>query len=251
MWVKNLSIKRFILLTVVSQLLLFNGLLAQAKTKGNDSATRTINDPSELPTTKSSSQSRRSGGTRGECDDLDNTITLIVPEDQKSLTNIPRATSTNLKFYWHLAQKSDLPVKFTLVATRKTLYVQEFSSLDSGLTSLTLPESVSLEEGKRYRWTVSILCSRQRPSRNPYTEAWVEIVALPSFVKEKENLSCDTYQKAQIWYDSLSCILDSRSEGKILGLLEQVNLSDLFLDDNFKKNNLDLVPWSGLTKNHQ
>lgn len=250
MWVNNLSIKRFILLTLISQLLLITGLLAQARAKGNDSATRTINDPSELPTTKSSSQTRRSGGARGECDDLDNTITLMVPEDEKSLTNIPKATSTHLKFFWHIAQKSDLPVKFTLVEKRKTLYVQEFSSLDSGLTSLTLPESVSLEVGKRYRWTVSILCSRQRPSRNPYTEAWVEIVSLPSFVKEKENLSCDTYEKAEIWYDALSCNLNSHSKSKFLGLLEQVNLSDLSLGDNFKTNNLELAPWSGLTKNH-
>ncbi len=248
MWLNNLSIKRFFLLTIVSQLVLVSGLLAQAK---DDSNSRTINDVNELPPTKPSPQSRRSGGTRGECDEQDNTITLVVPEDKKSLTNIPTATSSNLKFVWHMAQKSDLPVKFTIVERGRTIYIQEFSSLDSGLISLTLPESVKLEVGKRYRWTVSILCSFQRPSRNPYTQAWVEIVPVSSFLKEKENFSCDDYEKAEIWYDAISCNLDSRSEAKFLALLEQVGLADLPLGNPIIVNNLELIPWSGLVNNQE
>ena len=195
-------------------------------------------------------QTRRSGGMRGGCspDIKQDSITLVVPEDEQSLNDLPKTTSAHPTLVWHLAQKSDVPVKFTLVKPGQTIYVEELKLPDKGLVALTLPETVpALKIGEQYRWTVSLLCSRQNPSRNPYAQAWVERIS-PS--PKKSTVSCHTDKKAEIWYDYMACQLKSQSEAKILGLLQQVKLGYLLQDNQFSRSNnlLNLSSWLGLTE---
>ena len=204
----------------------------------------------ERPPTNPHRQTRRSGGMRGECspDIKQDGITLVVPEDEQSLNDVPKTTLARPTLVWHLAQKYDVPVKFTLVQPGQTIYVRELRLPEKGLVALTLPATVpALEIGEQYRWTVSLLCSRQNPSRNPYTQAWVERIS-PS--PKKSTVSCHTDKKAKIWYDSLDCHLKSQSEAEILGLLQQVKLGYLFQDNQFSypNNLLNLSSWLGLTE---
>lgn len=185
-----------------------------------------------LPATKRRSQTRKSGGTRGECTQQSNTLTLIVPKNQDSLSDIPKTTLSHPTFVWYLAQQSSVPTKFTLVEPGRTIYAQEFNLEGFGLVALTLPKTVPpLEVGKDYRWTVSLLCSRQNPSRNPYTQAWIERVSNSFYPKEGKKLACDAYEKAEIWYDTLMCYLESKPEIETLRLFEQIDLRDLFNGD--------------------
>lgn len=191
-----------------------------------------------LPPTKRRSQTRKSGGTRGECSNQSNNITLIVPETQGSLSDVPQTTLSHPTFVWYIAQKSAVPIKFTLVEPGKTIYTEELNLKKSGLVALTLPETVPpLEVGKDYRWTVSAICSRQNPSQNPYTQAWVERVSLSSLSEVEKNLGCDTYEKAEIWYDTLACYLESSSKTNTERLFEQIDLGYLLNDKPIYTNN--------------
>ena len=230
-----------LLLTLMGAILLY----------GNSSGSVQVD---KLPTTKPHPQTRRSGGIRGNCSEeiSQNVITLIVPEDEYSLSKVPQTTQSHPTFFWYVEQKSNVPIKFTLVEPGQTIYTKELSIPHSGLVKLTLPENIPpLQSGKQYRWTVSLLCSRQHPSRNPYTQAWVEKLSPPSIPKKKQNLSCNTYEKAEIWYDTLACYFDNRVENKIFSLLEQVKLYQL-LESNqlFLNNSLNSSSWLGLTEDH-
>ena len=174
---------------------------------------------------------RKSGASRGGCPQkLESSITLIVPEDHTPLTVSPHPT-----FIWHQEQEVSLPVKFTLLEPgHRPIYSKELTLNKSGLIGLTLPENIpSLEIGKKYRWSVSIICNRQHPSQNPYAGAWVERVApsmkLASGLDRGEQF-CDSkaFAQAGIWYDALACVLKPTSGAKnlnILGiLLNQVDL---------------------------
>ena len=229
----NLIKQNSILLTIISQLFLIS-LPIKGETQIDS-----------LPPAEPRPQ-RRSGGTRGECVKENELVTLIVPETNQNRStgvqrqgtdnfqaNIPKTTLPRPTFVWHMAQKSKLPVKFTLIEPgKKTIYVEELNLSKAGFFALTLPETVPpLEVGKHYRWTVSILCSRQHPSQNPFTQAWIErITSSNSYLKEK-NLSCDTYEKEGIWYDLLACYLKTQSSSALSQLLSRINLNSLIFSE--------------------
>lgn len=174
----------------------------------------------QLPPRSPQTERRTSGGTRGECAKIDNSITLIVPRNSK--TNAPKTISPRPTFAWHMQKKSNLPIKFTLVEPGRNLYIKEFSpsEIEEGFATLTIPESVpALEIGKKYRWTVSFLCSRQHPSRNPFAEASIVRVLPSSILKIKTNINCDTYEKAEIWYDAVACRLENPSTANLSVIL--------------------------------
>ena len=193
----------------------------------------------------SSRGTRESGASRGGCPQkLESKITLIVPEDHVPLTISPHPT-----FNWYQEQELSLPVKFTLLEPgHQPIYSQELLLNKTGLIGLTLPEDIPpLEIGKKYRWSVSIICNRQYPSQNPYAESWVERIALSAEVAsglDREEQFCDSqaFAQAGIWYDSLACALEPTSGAKnlnILGiLLNQVDLGYILeQEDSISKNN--------------
>lgn len=184
---------------------------------------------------KVSKNARKSGGSRGSCPQkIQSSITLLVPED-----HLPATTSAYPTFSWYQGQKSSLPIKFTLLEPgHKPLYSVELPPTQSDITTLTWPKHLPpLEVGKKYRWSVSILCSSKHPSRNPYAEAWVERISLPAAKLTRPNgSSCNlAYAQAGIWYNALSCNLSqflqpdsSLSEGNIFSLLlKEVGLEDI------------------------
>lgn len=197
-----------IFLTIISQLV-FSGSMAKAEIQSD-----------QLPSRKPETETRTSGGSRGECAKIDNSITLIVPKNSK--TNAPKTISPRPTFSWHMEKKSNLPIKFTLVEPGQNLYIKEFSpsEIEKGFATLTIPETVpALEIGKKYRWTVSFLCSRQHPSRNPFAEASILRVLPSPMLKIKSNINCDTYEKAEIWYDAVACRLKNQSTANLSVIL--------------------------------
>ncbi len=187
----------------------------------------------ELPPRTLDSGRRRSSGTRGECSQINNIITLIAPpESPNSKTKVPLTTLPHPTFTWHMSEESDTPVKFTLLEPGRTLYVEELKGAKAGFVNFTLPETApALEINKEYRWTVSLLCSREHPSRNPLAEASIKRIVLPSMPKTEKNLACNTYKQANIWYDLLACYSKSKSKdekNKFHQLLGKIDLSDLF-----------------------
>lgn len=231
-----------IVLTITTQLI-FSGVLGSAEVQ-----------PEELPKTKLRRQTRTSGGTRGQCLEENNTITLVVPEEnQDSRALVHKTTLPRPTVVWHLSQKSDVPVKITVVEQSKTIYLEELILPFKGFVVFTLPETAPpLEKGKQYRWTVSLLCSSQYPSRNPYTQSWIERVDSSLSLKQEPNAGCDTYERAEIWYDTLACYLGTDYKAKILALLQQVNLEYLSEGEqvSYQNNLINSSSWPGLIKNH-
>lgn len=186
-------------------------------------------------------QPRTAGGSRGCSQLLNNTVTLLVPQDHTATT-----VSEYPIFFWYLSQKLSLPLRFTLLEPGKQPLFTEELSPEPGIVALKLPEnSPPLEVGKTYRWTVTVICNPKRPSRNLFAQAWIERVPSPVSQKFAENISADIdgasfcsidYAKAGIWYDALACnqtmIVNNQNyqntdPQKFWSLLEQINLPNI------------------------
>lgn len=164
-------------------------------------------------------QSRKPGGYRGEeCGaNLDNALTLIVP-----MNHIPLTTSSHPAFWWYV-NSHGYPIRFTIYEPGQPtpLYTRDLLIDEPRIISLELPkQSLPLEVGKQYRWTVAIICNEKRPSENIYAKAWVERVE-HNQLKGLELECLNNYAKAGIWYDALAC---HSFTDNFWALIEQVNL---------------------------
>ena len=151
-------------------------------------------------------QNRKAGGSRGCNLPLNDTVTLLVPQAHTATT-----VSARPIFFWYLSRKSSLPLRFTLLEPgKKPLFVKELNP-EPGIVALKLPpNSPTLEIGKTYRWTVTVVCNQKKPSRNLFAQAWIERVALPQSNNSGENRAdssfCSVkYAQSGIWYDALAC----------------------------------------------
>jgi hypothetical protein len=179
-------------------------------------------------------QARKPGGYRGDsCNQSQDPITLLVPRDHVPLTTAQRPT-----FFWNVDNISQ-PIRFTVYepGQPKPIYVQNIMPKKPGIIALSLPKTAKpLKIGIQYRWTISVICDRLRPSENIYAKAWIERVE-SSNTSDKSPVhlrktkvpagdrwsSClSNYAQSGIWYDALSCQRKSTEEFWLL--LNQVKL---------------------------
>jgi hypothetical protein len=190
------------------------------------------NETYHPPKGKIRQQARKTGGSRGCNLPLNDTVTLLVPQDHTATTVSDRPT-----FFWYLSQKSSLPLRFTLIEPgKKTIFSQELTP-EPGIVALNLPQSSHpLEIGKTYRWTVTVICNQKKPSRNLFAQAWIERVSLPKSGKFSQDASfCDVrYAGSGIWYDAIACNyikqLHNNSDSNLQEfwtLLEEIDLPNL------------------------
>ena len=162
-----------------------------------------------IPPVGTSSTSRTKGaGSRG-CDQSGNTnLQLLVPDDHLPLTVSARPT-----FFWYVSD-TILPVRFTLVepGVAKPIVDRSFKVKRPGIVQLELPSDVpGLALGKEYRWTVSLVCNKERPSENIYADSSIKRVTvtpklaqtLAESGKEPQKRSL-VYARSGIWYDALN-----------------------------------------------
>ena len=157
-------------------------------------------------------QARKAGGSRGCRIPLKDTVTLLVPQDHTATTISPHPT-----FFWHLSQKLSLPLRFTLLEPGKKPILTKELKPEPGIVALKLPQSNKpLEVDKIYRWTVTVICNDDKPSRNLFAQAWIERVSLAASNSYSENVfdksSCSNeYAQMGIWYDALYCAYTAQS----------------------------------------
>jgi Domain of Unknown Function (DUF928) len=162
-----------------------------------------------IPPAGPSRTSRTKGaGSRG-CDQSGNTnLQLLVPHDHLPLTVSARPT-----FFWYVSNTT-LPVRFTLVepGVAKPIVDRSFKVKRPGIVELELPSDVpGLALGKEYRWTVSLVCNKERPSENSYADSSIKRIAItPELAQtlaeagqepQKRSL---VYARSGIWYDALN-----------------------------------------------
>lgn len=149
----------------------------------------------------------KGAGSRG-CDRTANPdLQLLVPSN-----HIPTTVSTHPTFYWYVSATSS-PVRFTLVepGVVKPILDRRFTIAQPGVVGVKLPSDVpGLVAGKQYRWTVAIVCDKERPSANTYAYGWISRVAVTPELKSKlAKVSSNSqhrslvYAQSGIWYDAL------------------------------------------------
>ncbi len=130
-------------------------------------------------------------------------------------------------FFWYVPQ--ELPLRFTLLEPgKKPIFTKELES-KPGIIALKIPQnSPPLEIGKTYRWTLTVVCSRNKPSKNLYTWALIKRVqsGKPELERSDNSNAVVNYAQSGIWYDALrSSYRPTTQASGFWNLLEQVNLS--------------------------
>lgn len=193
------------------------------------------------PTTGRQDDDSTSSGSRG-CDQASasTSFSLLVPKDHVGLT-----TSSHPTFLWYLSSKIDVPMRFTLVEQQvePPIFETQLSSVQPGIIQLTVPAKMpSLEYGKQYRWTVSLVCNEKRPSQNSYASALIKRVVINnesskqiqpfSSINNYKELA-SIYAGLGIWYDAIAnSYHESISKNKngmlqdFVSLLNQIGLSN-------------------------
>ncbi|MEM6867561.1 MAG: DUF928 domain-containing protein [Cyanobacteria bacterium P01_C01_bin.121] len=175
---------------------------------------------------RGSASTTMSGGRRGTpfaaCaldDDVpDPAITLLVPDGGVNLT-----TEAHPTLSWYLESDGVVDMEFMLSHPEQAepVYTKEMQSA-AGLVEVTLPESVALEVGKAYRWTVFVHC--EGGEYTIHARSFVERTA-ENTLGEAATLSpidrANAFAAQGIWYDALNTLVASyRQEGNMATLLE-------------------------------
>jgi Domain of Unknown Function (DUF928) len=201
------------------------------------------------PPSTSPAGRRKGGGGRGPlCPASRNALVkaLMPPQstsDSLSWTTRKRLPPNGSEFVWGRTTEEYPTVWFYVPYEAGTLKSAKLVVLDADkqllpnyplLINLTgtpgvmsVRFSYPLELKKQYAWYFSILCSTDKPSRNPSVRGWIQRV---------EPIAADTYQtyaENGIWYDSVTNLLShyqnepDRYKEDWLGLLEFLKAPEL------------------------
>jgi hypothetical protein len=166
-------------------------------------------------------------------------LTLLVPDDHTGLT-----ASGHPTFSWHLSEAPEVAVEFSLVepGVAQPLLTKTLDDVKAGVGSVTLPEELpQLEAGKKYRWSVTVICNENRRSSDIFAQAWIQRAERTEAVEAEVTPQmsagdrAEVYAKAGLWYDALAAIseayrADPENEAiaaRRQSLLEQVGLNQV------------------------
>lgn len=158
---------------------------------------------------------RESAGVRGACLPPNQSLTVLIPENQVTLT-----TSLYPTFFFYLPETKAQEALFILYdENEREIYRSIFSIKEmSGLLKLSIPDAVTspkLAPGKNYYWQFSMFCDPQNPSLDPFVDGWVQRVPLTqdisnNLARASDSEKVDIYAAAGIWQDALTTLADLR-----------------------------------------
>lgn len=199
----------------------------------------------------------RGSGSRGCEQSLESsTPTLLVPVNHVGLTISGRPT-----FFWYLSNIPSVPVKFKLVepGVPEAIYEQQIENPQVGMNQLRIPQNLpELVPGHQYRWTVSLICNPNKPSKNVLAQAWMKRIPESPALKQEVAAAKSDFARAQVyansslWYDTLAAMSAARTANPndqqllkdLLSLLDQVGLSQTTkqeLERTIKQQSLGVV----------
>jgi Domain of Unknown Function (DUF928) len=185
-----------------------------------------------------------SGATRGCQKDLAGIVTLLAPTNHVGLTVSSRPT-----LFFNLSRKSPVPVLLTLAAIdeRKAIVEQRLFLDSPGLKSFSLPPEVELEVGKKYVWTITLVCNWVRVSENLDVQQFLKRVTVSQKLKQElaQVQESNTRERSRlyatngIWYDALANLLKDRSSKTatrdLQNLIKQVGIDENLLYEQEKE----------------
>lgn len=185
--------------------------------------------------TGSSAGGTLSGGRRGEaiatCQlphaTTPTRLSLLVPGSAADLLT----TSARPTLAWTVQTPRPVSMTFTLSHPNQAqpIYTQTLQGNRSGRYRLTLPPSVNLETGVRYRWMVAIACGSGQ--NETYARSFIQrVAAVPTTGNALERAA--SYASLGIWYDALGSLLvgieqtprNARLESALQTLLQQARV---------------------------
>jgi len=162
---------------------------------------------------------------------LEGAATTLTP-NHTGLTTSARPT-----LFYYLSRKVSNPAKLVLakIDGREAIIDRDIS-LDSasGLKSFSLPPEVKLEIGKKYLWSLVLVCNSVHPSEDIISQGTIERVELPSKLQRRLKLATSERERAQLyaqfgfWYDALASIAqsnNSKATEDLQALLRQGGIS--------------------------
>lgn len=158
----------------------------------------------------------RQGAThRGEACKPDLSITPLVPESKIGLTLAESPT-----IFAYISQTS-AQIEFVLQSENgeNVVYETAFKMDKPGIVGVTIPAAAgdkkSLEVGKRYQWSFSVICNPKDRSGDSFVKGWVQrIEAQPSLkqdlAKPDPMAKLTAYAANGIWYETVATLADLR-----------------------------------------
>jgi hypothetical protein len=179
-----------------------------------------------VPPKRGNPKSTQATGSRG-CTQVQQSpvsLTLLVPKDHDGLT-----TSSHPTFFWHVSAPVQMAFTLTQRGVVQPLWEQQIQPSAAGIVQLQMPNNLpELLVGKEYRWSVTLLCNRDRPSANPFIQTWIErIPTTPSLTQQLAAAPTDRdrasiYAQAGLWYDALAAISAAHTANpKDISILEE------------------------------
>ena len=166
-------------------------------------------------------------------------LILFSPNQQRGTT-----TSTRPTFAWFVRDADARPLEFRLYEVEKNQFklVKEIKGnafkTSPGIMMLSLSEAdPPLTVGKRYRWQVELVCNPNRPSSNLFASAELDVVPLPTGLKQTLEQTRDRVTqatllaKANLWYDAVSAAFGSPNPSLLKdvqrSLLNQIAITEI------------------------
>jgi hypothetical protein len=199
---------------------------------------------SQFPPASDRGRPRRTtgAGSRGcEAQAAPVELTLLAP------SHTAVSASGRPSFYWHISNSTPVSLRFTLVEPRvfPPLVDQEIEVTEAGIIRFEMPTTApQLQEGKEYRWTVAVICDRNRPSTNIVAKSLVQHIAPSSDLTSQLVTATSAYDHAQLyaqagyWYDALDAIALTYTQqpdlvmlDNLLAFLQQAELTQITAQD--------------------
>ncbi len=151
------------------------------------------------------------GGTRGTCVPGDMPLTALSPQ-----TNLILTASNTPELFFYLPASQAQNTELLVIDEAGNIIQQRNYSISStpGIASIKLDKgSMGLEVGKKYRWSLSLVCNPADPSGNPFVQGWVERVEIDPNMMQAINSTpavdrLPLYAANQIWSETLATMVE-------------------------------------------
>ncbi|HEY9810478.1 MAG TPA: DUF928 domain-containing protein [Halomicronema sp.] len=160
------------------------------------------------PPNRGAPRSTQGTGSRGCGDQGPIGLSLLAPNDHTGLTTAGHPT-----FLWYLSDVPTAPLEFSLVepGVAKPLFVKQIQPKESGIVQIEVPKELpELLAGRKYQWSVSLICNSNRRSADVFAHSWIERTSPTSEVIAKlekatsDEEKAEIYASAGLWYDALA-----------------------------------------------
>jgi hypothetical protein len=151
-------------------------------------------------------------------------------------SNLAFTVSANPPFFFYVPKGTAELAEFTVFDEEsKQIYQRTFALANtSGVIKVQVPETVSLEIGKTYRWVFAIICDSQDRAQDEVV--WGDSQRVELSPELKTNLKqilllqqAKLYAQRQIWHETLAILaqLHSSNPREWEELLDSVGLKDI------------------------